>query len=431
MHTVISGRAPVLASSTAGAVTVAALSVLLLTSCAAPATGPATASPTDIATTTHGYVEGAEELSEPELSLALAGRQGALTLVDLLDGTGSALPGASGPIDALTGDGRFVYPSRADADRVVVGIVDSGRWTVEHGDHFHYYRATARAVGTVTGTGPPAIRHGDRRTAISFPASGEVVLLNQDDLAAGSLGDAPTVARRPHPGLLALPFAGHLLVTTPDQFGVVAGIDILDDRGDTVAGSGTPCRHASDAITTRVGAVLACADGAVLVTAAAGTLTTEQIPYPAGIAPAARSLTGRAGRPVVAGVTDPVAGAGPAGYWQLDTRRREWTFRPTDIPLLVVSAVGDSAGLLVAVDTAGRIRVFGPDGGDLGTSEPLLAGSVADPFARDRVRLIVDANRAYVSGPVEGVVLEVDYRDGARIARTFDGLDPQFFEQVG
>ena len=55
---------------------------------------------------------------------------------------------------------------------------------------------------------------------------------------------------------------------------------------------------------------------------------------------------------------------------------------------------------------------------------------MADP-TRSQIQLVVDANRAYVSGPAEGIVLEVDYRDGARIARTFDGLDPRFLQQVG
>ena len=89
------------------------------------------------------------------------------------------------------------------------------------------------------------------------------------------------------------------------------------------------------------------------------------------------------------------------------------------------------AGLLVAVDATGRIRAFGPDGADLGTSEPLLAASVADPATRSQIQLVADANRAYVSGPAEDIVLEVDYRDGARIARTFNGLDPRFLQQVG
>jgi hypothetical protein len=327
----------------------------------------------------------------------------------------------------MAGDGRFVYPARTTGDRATVEIVDSGRWTVEHGDHFHYYRSTARAIGTVTGTGPPTIHTGDRRTAIAFPAGGEVVILTDDALAAGTLGESRTLTRRAHPGMLVLPVTGHLLLTTPDHTGTAGNVETVDEQGQPVGGTGTPCPQASDATTTRVGGVVACADGAVLVTVADGVPTAEKIPYPAGVAPAARSLDGRAGRPVVAGLS----AAGPAGFWQLDTRARQWAFRPTDVPLVAVSAVGDSAGLTVAVDDAGRVRVFGPDGADLGTSAPVLAGSAADPAARERIRLIVDANRAYVSGPAEGVVLEVDYRDGARIARTFDELDPQSLEQVG
>lgn len=428
MLTITSARAP--GSATATAITAVALSTLLLTSCAAPPTGPAVSSP-DTATTTHGYVEGAEELSEPELSLALVDRPGTLTLFDLLNGNSSVLPGESGQVDEMAGDGRFVYSSRVAGDRTTVDVVDSGRWTVEHGDHFHYYRAAERAVGTVTGTGMPAIHTGDRKTAIAFPAVGEVVVLAQDDLAGGTLGDPLTLSRSPHPGLLAVPFAGHLLVTAPDPAGIVATVEILDERGQTLEAAGMPCPQASDAVITRVGAVVTCADGAVLVTAADGAPVAEKIGYPAGIAPPALRVDGRAGRPVVAGAADARAGTGRAGFWQLDTRRREWAFRPTDAPLVAVSAVGDDAGRTVAVDDAGRIRVFGSDGADLGTGGPLLAGSTADQVARSRIRLMVDANRAYVSGPVEGLVLEVDYRDGGRIARTFDGLDPQFFEQVG
>jgi hypothetical protein len=418
------GRRPA-ATATAG--------VLLLASCAATGS-PGAASAPLVAASGHGSVAGAEELSEPALSLALADRRGTLTLVDLTVGTSAGLPGGGGPVDAMTGDGRFVHPSRTVGDRTTVEIIDSGRWTVEHGDHFHHYRSTGRAVGAVTGTGPSTIRSADRRTAIAFPDSGEVIVLAQDDLATGSLGDPATVTRDPHPGLLVLPFAGHLLTTTPDRAGAAGTVEILDRQGQPT-GAGTPCPQASDATTTRVGAVVACADGAVLVTATDDAPAATKIPYPPGVAPAARSLDGRSGRPVVAGATDPATdpagGSRPSRVRHLDTRARQWAFRPTDIPLVAVSAVGDNAGLTVAVDDAGRIRVFDADGTDVGTSAPLLASSTAGPATRERIGLMVDANRAYVSGPAEGVILEVDYRDGARIARTFDGADPQFFEQVG
>ena len=68
------------------------------------------------------------------------------------------------------------------------------------------------------------------------------------------------------------------------------------------------------------------AGGAVLVTATDDAPAATKIPYPPGVAPAARSLDGRSGRPVVAGATDPATdpagGSGPSGFWQLDTRAR-------------------------------------------------------------------------------------------------------------
>lgn len=293
--------------TTAVAATVAAtVLAVLLSGCTAP-DRPTAGSSADVVadasaggpTTTHGYVEGAEELAEPRLSLVLADSQGTLTLFDLLDTTAGTLPAAGTPVGAMAGDGRFVYPTRSAGSREAVEIVDTGRWTVEHGDHDHYYRAAERVVGTVDGAGRPAVRVGDRRTAIAFPDSGEIVVLTHDELAAGALGTPLRVPWRPHPGLLALPFAGHLLVTAPDETGTASSVQALDDLGQPVAAASAPCPQASDATTTRVGAVVACADGAVLVTAADGTLTLEKIPYPVGIAPG--PLARRADRPTRAG----------------------------------------------------------------------------------------------------------------------------------
>ncbi len=409
---------------TAAVVTGAAL---VLTACAATGAGSSSApSDTGPSGAPHGYVEGAQELTEPQNSLVLADGQGAITLFDLVSETATALPDSgAGKLEELAGDGRLVYPVRADGPRVTVGVIDTGLWTVDHGDHFHYYRADRRVAGTLSGDGTPVIRAADGKTAILFPGSGELFVLTHDDLAADGIGAQPTATIVPHAGMLALPYADHILVTAPAAAGTAGTIQALDEAGHVVPGAGASCPEVSDAVPTRAGAVFACADGALLVTTADGALAFEKLSYPAGVAPAARTLDGRTGRPAVAGA------AGSSGAWRLDTRRREWTFLASDQPLVAVSAVGDNDSLTVAVDAAGRIRVFGADGSERATSEPVLAASASDADARRHIRLVVDAQRAYVSGPLEGVVLEIDYRDGARIARTFDAIDPLFVEQVG
>ncbi len=46
--------------------------------------------------------------------------------------------------------------------------------------------------------------------------------------------------------------------------------------------------------------------------------------------------------------------------------------------------------------------------------------------------LIADQHRAYLSGPAEHRLFEIDYADGARVARTFDTTDaPAFVAETG
>jgi hypothetical protein len=53
-------------------------------------------------------------------------------------------------------------------------------------------------------------------------------------------------------------------------------------------------------------------------------------------------------------------------------------------------------------------------------TKPLVAASLADPAYAHKIQLTVDAQRAYVNAPAEGLVHEIDYADDARIARTLE-----------
>lgn len=413
--------------SRSACVAAAAIALVSLTGCAASGVSPtpATAPTGD----THGYVEGAEELTEAQLSLVLGGRDGAVTMLDLVTEEQTALQDAAdADVIGLSGDGRFLFRvARSDAaeysEETSVDIVDSGVWTVEHGDHFHYYRAEPRTIGAVTGSGPAVVHTADRRTAVTFPESGEVVVLDHDDLGDGVIGDSQRLSITPHTGALALPYGGGILVTSPDAAGVPASVEAIGPDGISAS---APCAAASSATLTRVGAVFTCATGAVLFTVAGDEVIFEEIASPAGAtAPPATALQGRTGRPAVAGI------AGDEGAWRLDSRAREWIFLPTDTPLVAASAVSDDADLTVAVAATGRIIVLDAAGSVLATTEPVLAASTADSATTAQVRLIVDAQRAYVSDPAQNRILEIDYRDGARIARTFSVADATFLEQVG
>ncbi|WP_186307604.1 ABC transporter [Microbacterium sp. 1.5R] len=349
---------------------------------------------------------GAAEVASPASALVIADDDGGLTLLDLeteqradLDGDGT-----------VTGSGRFVHRIREAGGETAVEVVDSGRWTVPHGDHSHSFRGETRVVGTIEGDGPATATVGDQATAVRF--DGGVVVLDHETL---DVDDAPRLAL-PGAGPV-IPFAAHLISVSG------SAVDVLDAAG-APTGITVPCTEPSDADITRVGAVIACAEGAVLVTREiGGQLAAESIPYPAGLTPPVQ-LAGRADRPDLAGI------AGDQGALLLDTRARTWTLLPADAPLVTATAIGDDDSRTVVVALDGTVRVLGEDGAERSRTEPLLAASASDPVARARITVLVDARHAYVSDPASGAVHEIDHRDGT-VTRTFDDLEPRYVQLVG
>ncbi|MFK3677032.1 hypothetical protein ACI2IP_04840 [Microbacterium sp. NPDC090218] len=401
----------------------AALALLLgLTACAPGSSAPAASADPDVhdsdaaGSDSHGIDGGAAaEVASPAIALVVADERGELTVLDLETEERSTLATGRGDVRGILGDGRLVYRVHGAAGGTTVEVFDTARWTVPHGDHSHSFRGEPQLLGALDGHGEVQVAAGAQRATVAF-AGGEVILLAHDELGEG-LEAAPTATVNAAGPVGVL--ADHLLVPTP-----AASIEVVDPAGYPVPGAEAPCAQASDVDMTRVGAVFACAEGAVLFTReVGGAIASEVIPYPAG-ATAATKLSGRADRPDLAGV------AGAGGAWLLDVRRRQWMLLPSDVPLLRAVALGDDESRTVAIDAEGRMRVLASDGAVLARTDPLLAASLADPVLRDRVQLSVDAHHAYVTDPATGAVHEIDHGDG-RVTRTFPDLDPWFVQQVG
>lgn len=399
-----------------------ALTGALTVSLTACVTTPATTVPSDdSADNGHGAVAGAAELAEPQLGLTWIGPEGTVSHLDLLDESTTEI-GEIPAVTDVTTDGRYLFAQTDDG----IEIVDSGVWTWDHVDHFHYYRAAPALLGSVTGAGPATIATTNLSTTggtgISFADSGDAVLLDTEALSKGEIRELFRLEREPHSGLV-VPVGSFALVSEAS-----AGADSTV-AGYTSDGEATgleePCTDLAGTITTRVGAVIGCRDGALLAHVDGEELQVERIPYPAGTtAPAARSFDNREGRPTVAGL------AGAEGIWLLDTRERSWTLLPSPVPLVHVTAVDDEAGHLMALARDGRVLVLSDENGTvLAETEPLVAESLA---AGTTPALIADQHRAYVSAPTEHRLYEIDYADGARIARTFEtATAPAFVAETG
>lgn len=363
----------------------------------------------------HGEIAGAVELDEPPVGLTTVDASGVVRHLDLLDESVAELAdlGALGDAAGVHTDGRYVFVGSDDG----VAVVDSGVWTWDHVDHLHYYRTEPRDLGLVEGDGPATVATTASSTSggtgVFFDDSGEAVLLDTEALADGTLSELFRIEVEPHDGML-VPVGEHVLVTEPGRAGAAGRVVALGAGGEPRPGEEWACKDASGTITTRVGTVVGCADGALLATGVGDELRVERIAYPRGTsAPPASDFAGRDGRPTVAAL------AGTDRVWLLDTREESWRLLDSPVPLTQVTAVDDDDEHVVGLTTDGRVAVLDGGSGELlATSDALAAESLRSGTGEPT--LVADQQRTYLSLPAERRLVEIDVADDARVARTFD-----------
>lgn len=350
----------------------------------------------------HGAIAGAQELAEPALHLTSIGADGVVHHLDLLDETSETL-GEIDPVDTVDSEGRFLFAGRDGA----VSIIDSGVWTWNHVDHFHYYEAPAETIGELVGDGAPTTVISDLGAGVSF-GGGEAVLLDFDALKQGDIVERFRLEVEPGDGMV-VPLPVGALVADPSA-GELRHVDA--DGADLTA---VPCIDPSGSISTNVGVVVGCEDAAVLAVTGADGTSFERIAYPEGSTERAVAFAARENRPTVAGFT------GTSAIWLLDTRERAWSRIDAGEPIVRVAAVDDADEHVVALTADGAVLVLSAATGErLARTEPLVGASLADPALAGGVTLAVDQNRTYLNGPAEHIMFELDIADGARTARTFD-----------
>lgn len=395
---------------------IAASATLLvaLAGCAAPQSDESVAP--ESTADTHGEIVGAAELAEPALGLTSIDANGHVSHLDLLTESTIELGDVRTPMATHT-DGRYLFSVNGSG----VSVVDSGVWTWDHVDHFHYYRAEARILGDVEGAGVATVATSNSSTTggtgLFFPDSGEAVLLDTEAMSRGELTELFRLDRKPGAGL----------VVPVGSFAAVASGDVVtlhtadgDEVGDTVA-----CVDPQGTITTRVGAVIGCEGGALLIHVEGEQPVVERIPYPGGAAaPRAHAFDNREGRPSVAAL------AGDTGIWILNTRDRSWSLLPAPEPLVQVSAVDDADANVLGLTPDGRVLVLdGESGAVRAASRPLVGASLA---TGNPVALVPDEQRAYLNGPAEQRLWEIDFADDARVAREFTPAHaPLYFAVTG
>lgn len=359
--------------------------------------------------TPHGYVEGAEETAEAQWRLVLADTDsGGLHMLDPATEEVTEVGEVPGTRRAVT-DGRFVY-LEGEAETTVF---DSGTWTVDHGDHVHYYRAEHTMVGGA-GAGENIRVAGD----------GSVTALTSDDridvLDRGAMEDdgelsvAATVE-----GTAALTHSAHLLVAEATGSDEVAVLDRAGEPADVDLDA--ECAEPTAWSATQRGAVFACADGALVVTEDDDEFSAADIDYADGAEPV-ESLHHRPTTAVLAGITadDEVQ--------ILNLAAEEWIHVDTDTTPVAASAAGEDMPVLV-LDEDGVLRSYDPeDGSELAENELITAPVAGEPTPQ----IWIDTERAYINDANGGVVHEIDYNDDLRTARTFElDFTPDLMVETG
>ncbi len=368
-----------------------------LTACSTGDTTEPAADDTTATAKPHGYVEGASEAQEPQVRLLAVSATGATTVHDLLSGGTTALDDV---------DGRALRDRREVPRQQHAGPHhDRRRRFVDRRPRrpHAYYAAEPRVVGSIDGGGPVEVHSSETMTTITWPERGEGVVL---DRAALGQGDVEETARID--ATVLLPFGKQLVAGTAD------GVRVLDADGEST-GTEAACPDPAGGI------VHPCRCRGRL-RGRRGRGQRDRRHHRCRTARRSRAADGvlrPSGRPTVAGL------AGDRGAWLLDSREGSWRLVETERPLRAVTAVDDEDEHVVGIDDQGRVVVMTASTGAVATTDALL-----DPDEQPLLQL--DAQRAYVADASGQQVHEIDFADGARVARSIDlPAAPVAFAEVG
>lgn len=349
---------------------------------------------------------GSTEVEGPEPRLVVADADsGHIDVLDLATAATVHSFDVKNASKLTTINGRYIVATGDDRAR----FLDPGSWTIEHGDHSHSYTRDPVDLGALEGESPAHVIAGDRKVAVFFDGAGTADVVDFDSLSAGDTTVAATIDANPHHGI-AVPLSDHVVVSTGGtEDDLPTGLELRDSTGNRVRALDASCPEMHGEAVFSGYFVVACADGVVKVDATNDEFSTTKFPYPNPDERAYTFAEGSRGS-LVAAPTQ-------TGVLVLDTRTGGWVQARTAGESLSTGVSSDGTAIL-SVQADGTFRVFDAVTGAETSSTPVLSAPYdeADPAPS----LHVAGTRAYVADPAGNAVVEIDYRDSGRVARTFD-----------
>lgn len=349
---------------------------------------------------------GSTEVEGPEPRLVVADADsGRIDVIDLASEESVHSFDTENPSTITTINGRYVVAT--DDERA--HLLDPGSWTIDHGDHTHSYVKDPVEIGELDGDEPAHVVAGDRKVAVFFDGAGEADVVDFDSLSKGESTVTATLRSEPHHGI-AVPLSDHFVVSTGGtEEDLPTGLELRDGTGESVRALDEACPEMHGEAVFSNYFVVACDDGVLKVDATNGDFTTTKFAYPEQAERAWSFAHGSRGSLVAAPTT--------AGILVLDTRSGEWVQARTADEALSTGVSSDGKTVF-SLQTDGTFRVFDAvTGGEL-SSTPVLTAPYENSDPKPVIQ--VGGTRAYVSDPAANTVVEIDYRDAGRLARTFD-----------
>lgn len=357
--------------------------------------------------------------------LVADGATAKLTVIDLDDGSTPGTFTLQGPAAVYTvAEDTLGFGFLVQRANDVTQLVTSGVGFEEHDGHFHIGKqAPALLSSTITGQTPTHFVQHDGWATIFNDGDGTADFLQTSQLAIGMVQPRRFATGLAHHGV-ALVSNGRLLASTPDPVEPAPGSARLPIgvsarlASDTARLEGEfadcPRLHGEGTNDTRV--AFGCSDGVLVLTWNGTAFTSRKLPNPAGVPATTRvgTVLGAHGLEVFVGnfgadalsIIDPAAG----------------TLTPVALP---TTAFGfklfhDEHVIVLTLD--GKLHKLDPaTGAAQATPLDVIPAYASAPTGHDAVRpaLALGVDRAYVSDPRSGKVVEVDVEHW-EVERTFD-----------
>ncbi|WP_019204471.1 hypothetical protein [Tsukamurella sp. 1534] len=357
--------------------------------------------------------EGATEERRPAARLAYAYEGGVQILDAATFATLADFPAKGYLRVNPAGDGRHVFVSEDDG----FTLVDTGAWSVPHGDHQHFYSAQPRKTDVrIDAPEPGHVVPHDGTTVLWSDGEGTATSIPTDRIAEADAPRSVYTAPKPHHGVAAQRADGSLLVTIGDEK-TRTGVAILDKEHKEIAkNEQCPAVHGEGTAEGGV-TVFGCEDGILTVRGNEITKTASPTPGYARIGNIAATEAHR----VVLGdykVDKAAEPERPTRVSLLDTASGQ--LKLVDLPASYSfrSLARGQFGEALVLGTDGVLRILDPNTGAV-TREVKVTG----PWVEDaewqvpRPEVYVQGSTAYVTDPATKSIVAIDVPSGNEVKR--------------